>query len=102
MWSQPPAHPLSAQQLPAWVPAVAAAAVGGQPWVLVVRRRSVDLPGRSGDCLAPYTRAQYRVEAEEDWPAVWADARRVAALHPPQPVLIELAPDCCLASLAAA
>lgn len=91
--------PISSLELPQLVPAVAAAAQRAEAWVVVVRRRVADRPGRSGDCLVPYTRAQYRVESDDDWPAVLADARRVSALQPPQPVLIELAPDCCVAGV---
>jgi thiamine pyrophosphate-dependent acetolactate synthase large subunit-like protein len=86
--------PIRSRDLPALVPAIAAAAARAEAWVVVVQRRERDRPGRSGDCLMPYTRAQYRVEAAEEWAAVWADATRVAALQPPQPVLIELAPHC--------
>lgn len=89
-----PASPIHSTDLPALVPAIAAAFARAEAWVVVVQRRPVDRPGRTGDCLVPYTRAQYRVEAAEEWPAVWADATRVAALQPPQPVLIELAPHC--------
>ena len=64
--------------------------------VLAVRDAPARLPGLAGLCVAPFTRAQYRVESAEEWSAVLDDAGRVARMAPAGPVLIEVAPELAL------
>ncbi len=92
--TSPPWRRTTTSDLPALAVEVAAADDSRRALlVLAVRDATARLPGLAGLCIAPFTRAQYRVESADEWPAVLDDARRVARMEPPGPVLIEVAPE---------
>jgi hypothetical protein len=95
--SPPPWRRTTTSALPALAVEVAAADNSCTALlVLAVRDAPARLPGLAGLCVAPFTRAQYRVESAEEWSAVLDDAGRVARMAPAGPVLIEVAPELAL------